>query len=78
MCEDLRADFHLAYPVCPDCGTEWDMDRAMEEEGITFGGDLVLHLAIECLVWAAAADEGDTPPPHPTSDGLISFDHFIR
>lgn len=68
--DQLRSEFLAAQAVCPDCGAEWDLDSANEEEGVTFDGKEVISIAAVCSRWDEDDDAGREPAPHPITDGM--------
>jgi hypothetical protein len=68
--DQLRSEFLAKQPVCPDCGGEWDLETANEEEGATFDGREVISIAAVCSKWDEDDDAGREPAPHPISDGM--------
>lgn len=72
--ERLRAELLAAQPVCPDCGGEWDLDSAGEEEGFTFDNKHVISISTWCTVYDAAETAGEEPTPHPISQGMAEYE----
>lgn len=70
----LRAGLLEQHPVCPDCGAEWDLDTANEEEGETFGGQHVISISAMCSAYDADEEAGREPAPHPLTDGMAEFE----
>src|SRR5207248_11040173 len=69
-----RHEFLGEHPVCPDCGSAWDIDNAYEEEGGDYEGRISIGLTVWCSRYDQDEDEGRTPEPHPISGGMISRD----
>lgn len=74
--ERLRSEFLAVQPGCPDCGSEWFLEGANEEEGVTFAGAEVISISVVCSKWNEDDDAGREPAPHPISDGF--GDHQLQ
>lgn len=72
--ERLRAELLAAQPVCPDCGGEWDLDSAGEEEGFTFDSKHVISISTWCATFDAAGTADEKPTPHPISQGMAEHE----
>jgi len=72
--ERLRGELLAARPVCPDCGGEWDLDSAGEEEGFTFDNRHVISISTWCTAYDTAETAGEEPTPHPISQGLAEHE----
>lgn len=70
----LRAGSLEQHPVCPDCGAEWDLDSANEEEGETFDGHHVISINAWCTAYDADEVAGREPAPHPISEGTVEYE----
>jgi hypothetical protein len=68
--ERLRSEFLAKQPICPDCGADWDLDTANEEEGVTFSGQEVISISAVCSKYDEDDFAGREPAPHPISDGM--------
>jgi hypothetical protein len=67
--DELWAEFLAEQSRCPDCGSDWDVEGAVEEEGATDEA-WVLSLSVSCRTYKSDEAAGRTPAPHPRTRGM--------
>ena len=68
--DQLWAELLAKHPRCPDCGSDWDVEDAVEEEGSTEVA-WVLSASVSCQAYEADEAAGRKPAPHPITHGRV-------
>lgn len=67
----LRDQALAQQPRCPDCGADWDLEAALEEEHVVAGEGHLISLSAPCSQFDADEAAGREPRRHPRSEGLL-------